>query len=525
MATKLGELISYQPNQALGLGSNASIPVSEGRPLEFTNQILRDIGAREFQKNILRYQQSIKDRDNMLEALSAGDIKVGDILERDMPVVRSVLDRQTEAYKEWMKKGYGNLDGAVAYKKATQAANEAVTQAQARKLYNDRENTLAAQEKIPKFSEARKKWVDNNLSNFWQDLVPFQETSRLNFAPIEKFAQPITQEFKDPKNEFYKGKRTFFSWGDTLRNAMEYSLTPEGLDNLGQLRQSFEEMSPVELADNVKQINKQLERYNKERGVLEGDQDYVTPIQVVQLPNKKLSVNEPMDKLAAKISLAGQPQFKTETLDLDDAALKIAKYKTDLANDRARIANDRNRLGLDWAKFNYGKEEDLFGASSVLNEAKDIIDKGIEQEVYNRVTGKNEKSLRIGDPTLLQRFGNIDKDGNITNVPSFLEYDKNKDQVVLGYYGGDGRTIEKTVSMDQRTWLKEIARRSFPNKDIGKVNAIIDDVLTKSGNSLYKITQRTGGAANTINVADVPAGTKLEKKGGKYYYQGKEVVQ
>jgi hypothetical protein len=492
MPTSLSELISYQPNEKLGLGSNASIPVSNANNLEFTNTILRDIGAREAAKNILKYQQQLQDRDKMLGALSSGTIKVGDTLERDMPVVRDALDKQTEAFKQWQKKGYGDIDGAMSYKKATQAANEAVTQAQARKIFFDKENGTISKEGIPKFAEARKQNLEKNLQNFWGDITPFQETNRLSLEPIDNFAAPITEDFKDPANPLYKGKRTYFSYDNAANKAMEYSLTPEGLNNLNLLHQSLDELSPLELADKVKTINRELGEYNQQRKLKEGDADYAPPVQVVQLPNKKLAIKEPLDKLAAKISLAGKQKYNTETLDVDKGALDLFKAKEDVRAAKAREANDRNKLGLDWSKFNYVKDEDKFGASSVLNEAKDIIDKGVEQTTdYG---GKKVKVLRIGDPTLLKNFGNIDKDGNVTNVPDAIEYNRGNDQVKLIYYDDEktasGKNqITKEVSLDQRTWLKEIAKRSFPNKDIGKVNTLVDDILNKNGNSLYKLTK------------------------------------
>jgi hypothetical protein len=159
--------------------------------------------------------------------------------------------------------------------------------------------------------------------------------------------------------------------------------------------------------------------------------------------------------------------------------------------------------GIDWANINLKKEalaksskEDQISALSVLNEAKDIIRKGTEVDVYNRKTGKNEKRLRIGDPTLLKQFGTIDKDGNVTNTPDYIEYNRDNDQVVLGYYkrtpvlNEKTNNIEREVPLDQRTWLKEITKRSFPNKDIGGVNTLIDQVLTAEGNSLYKLVTK-----------------------------------
>lgn len=518
MAT-VSELLSYQGNAGLGLGSNADIPLSPDKPLEFVNTVLRDVAARDAQKNLLKYQQQINDRDKLYDALASGAVKVGDILERDMPVMQKALDEQTKAFQDWMKKGYGDPQGAMAYKRATQAANDVATQAQARKLGNDREMMVISKEGIPRFAEERKKNLGKNLDSFWSDWNPYQETNRLNVDPIEKFSQQLSEAFTDPKQPLYKGKRDYFSYDDTLKNATKYSLEPEGLYNLQVFHDTLSGMQPVELMDKVKGINTELQRYNTERGLKEGDKDYANPIQLVQLPNGKMGINEPLDKLAAKFSLAGQEKFKTEALELDKDKFALQKQAEEVRQAKAREAIQRGGLALDWAKFNYAKEEDQFGANAVLNEAKDIISKGEET-----VLDGGKKVLRIGDPTLLKQFGNIDKEGNVTNVPDAIEYDRDKDQVKLVYYDEEKtasgkNVISKTVSLDQRTWLKEISKRSFPNKDLGKVNTLIDDILTQSGNSLYKLTQGGTPVNNTEAYKSDKTPTNWKDNGnGTYTY-------
>ena len=166
-----------------------------------------------------------------------------------------------------------------------------------------------------------------------------------------------------------------------------------------------------------------------------------------------------------------------------------------------KAANDRAEMGLKWANYNLEKskvsgagKEDFVNAKSVLDEAVSIIQKGEEFPVEIG-GGKTETRLRISDPTLLNTFGNIDKEGKVTNIPDVIEYDKNKDQAKLVYYDKEKtasgkNVIVKEVPLDQRTWLKHIAKRSFPNKDIGKVNSLVEDVLNQNENSLYKISQK-----------------------------------
>lgn len=180
----------------------------------------------------------------------------------------------------------------------------------------------------------------------------------------------------------------------------------------------------------------------------------------------------------------------------------------------------RNAQLISQANASGAAEDDKLGAASVLNEAIDIIKKGQTVSVYDKTLGKNVNKLRIGDPFLLQRFGNIDKEGNITNVPNFVEYNTETDQLELGYYKRDPDDPDKktnvyeTKKIDQRTWVKEIAKRTFPNKDIGTINNLVDRILTQSGNSLYGLTKppaaTTQTGQSTGNTLEFPDGSTID---------------
>lgn len=204
--------------------------------------------------------------------------------------------------------------------------------------------------------------------------------------------------------------------------------------------------------------------------------------------------------------------------------------------ERKRQHNDE--MDYKWSALEKGDKEDKDTADSVINEATSIINKG--QETVVEIEGEPEKVLRIGDPFLLQKFGNIDKDGNATNVPDVIEYNKDKNQVRLVYYDGEtksGKRIideSKTKTLDQRGWLKEIAKRTSPNKDLGGVNKIVDNVLSKNGDSLYGIATKKTVAADKkqnsnpeteySNITETNKG-KIGIKNGKWYdiKTGKEI--
>lgn len=189
---------------------------------------------------------------------------------------------------------------------------------------------------------------------------------------------------------------------------------------------------------------------------------------------------------------------------------------------RQEIAQGWARIGLDKRKLDDKDNEDVYNADAVLKEATSIIDKGSSTIVHAEgpITGKKDL-FQIADPTLLQTFGKIDKDGRYYDIPDEVQYDKDKGQLYLVYLkktpdvskttketsgvtttthtGGDQvmdrgkRLVDRLVPLDERTWLKHIAKRSFPNKDIGKVNSIVEEVYSKGGANLFQLSAKLKG--------------------------------
>lgn len=256
----------------------------------------------------------------------------------------------------------------------------------------------------------------------------------------------------------------------------------------------------------------------------------------------KVLVTDSIPQFAAKATLASiEGDYVEKPKKVFDK--EIAKYILDRDKFKADLANDRGKLALEWSKYNLDKKkfesadkEDFASAATVLNEATSIINNG-EKALVDVGGGKTETVLRIGDPTLLATFGNVDKDGKTTNVPDVLQYNKAKNQVELLYYdkSPDGKinktasgksVIEKSISLDQRTWLKHIAKRSFPNKDIGKVNTLVDEILNKNDNSLSKISEKNKTAPPAAKYsAKMADGSIITSPDGTTWYDknGKEV--
>jgi hypothetical protein len=186
-------------------------------------------------------------------------------------------------------------------------------------------------------------------------------------------------------------------------------------------------------------------------------------------------------------------------------------------------------IGIARDKMEREKADDVLGADAVLNEALSIIDKG--EGNVRTVEGYGPKGeakdlFVIDEPTLLDSFAHIDKDGKKTNIPDEVQYDKETGQLFLTYleknpvtgqpkYSASGkRMVKERKGLDERTWLKMIAKRSFPNKDIGTVNSIVEKVLQSSGNNLYKLNQAQKKPVDTgksVQDYDVPTQTKIKQ--------------
>jgi hypothetical protein len=194
----------------------------------------------------------------------------------------------------------------------------------------------------------------------------------------------------------------------------------------------------------------------------------------------------------------------------------IEKVKENLQPNPGYL--EKQKLNLGWANWGLSKErlnkadnDDLISADSIIKEAAAIISKGepVVSSNWNN-TGKTKRVSEIADPTVLQAFATLDKDGNMVNRPDVVQYDKDSDQLNIIYYEkekddygritgkikmspGGKRIVDRMVPIDSRTWLKQKVKQSYPNKDIGGVNNIVEEVFTNAGGTLTSLTEKVFG--------------------------------
>ena len=75
-----------------------------------------------------------------------------------------------------------------------------------------------------------------------------------------------------------------------------------------------------------------------------------------------------------------------------------------------------------------------------------------------------------------------------------------------------------------------VVKRSFPNKDVGAINALVDQALTANGNSFYKLWQNKTGKSTQQNIptaqsfkhsAKMGDGSIIYSNDGKTWYNQK----
>lgn len=233
------------------------------------------------------------------------------------------------------------------------------------------------------------------------------------------------------------------------------------------------------------------------------------------------------------LGMAASPNIKTDIVQSDNAL------------DAQRLRVQWAQYGLEKRKLDDADNGDILAADGIIREMADIINAGDKQE--NMVTvaekGKKDKQVfKIGDPNILLKFATIDKDGKTTRIPDEARYNPKTNEIDLVYFrkitdrtvvkkpgenyeDGDvstttentkikgnitgGRQIEEVKPLNVRTWANMISQRTFGGNDRGKVNEIVQAIITRSGGDVYKLAKSLGNI-QPPEVKEEPPKTKTK---------------
>jgi len=522
-APSLGEILSVRPEPNVATGTPAVV-IDNSRTVDLLNQNARFKAQNDWNK-YLNFQNNFKES---LKDLST--IQGLETLSEDKPALKQkateiydVILKNPDAFSGKNPQAYAQIEKAVGELYATSTASK-----------QDNAYDLAHREYINRNPELN---TDENKST----IDSFRK------APLGK------------RTPYLLNMPTIFDTGKYSQDALVNSTTPfAGQPQLVGANGEPGDQFIREFSGKKLSKNQFLDYWNGGLDIQTDKFGHSIKGAVVdmfkQLPSQQQSQYKDYKDWWAK---QGEAKFNSLPGEPDANGIKTIIEKDDyqanpnyvnpqeLALKKATVAQGWARIGLDKAKLDKENDADVVGADSVIREAVSIIDKGspVTVEDYDGKGGKKQM-VEVAEPTLLQTFGNIDKDGKTTNVPDVVQYDKDKGQLNLIYYQKDENGSIKKVNgkrqvvdrkpLDERTWLKTIAKRSNPNKDLGTVNSLVDQVLTKSGNSLFKVSELYKG--NTPEAVEVtltgdenPSTLQVDKvyilDGKKVKWNGKQLVK
>lgn len=335
-------LLSYQGNAALGLGSNADIPAVGTTDLSIINNAARDIFLTDNQKNLVKYQQKISDRDHLQKLILAGQIPAGNMLKEYLPEFQKAKDASLEAFRKW-KGNFNDTDGYMDYVEKVSALNDAATKGHSNTLELAKMEQEKAASVLPSEQKAIQDHIDKmKAQGLWGDILPFQKLHDVNAATFDSFVRPFKGATitPNPKEPYKTIDTTYIDYGDILGRARtEFLKGQEGSLDIQQWLQKHQQYDQKELPKVVDAIDRQLTKYNQERGLKAGQPGYADPIKK-DFVNGNLMLKEPAVDFAAKWALAKNQQFVTKTPVIDSKLGTIELGKQRVSIERMRAGTD-----------------------------------------------------------------------------------------------------------------------------------------------------------------------------------------
>jgi len=336
-------LLSYTGNAGLGVGSSNS-PVTPTNPnLDVINNTLRDIMLLDNQRNVLLFQQKVKDRDNLTELIMKNQVSSGDIL----PEYRQHFDQAEKNAEKTFQDWGGNFNDKEGYRKyqaAIQDLKDISAHAQGKTMSLRALEKEKSQQVLPRKQEEYQKWIQQEKTKpFWESVTPYQQLHDFSIDDIVGDVKPVSTVTRDAKDPTITYDTTYFDYNDILRKKRsQYINDQNAADSIDQLFDKLQRLAPNQLVPTLDAMDAQLDRYNQERGFNPGDRGYVQKIKRADA-NGQVLISEPKTEFAAKYALSQQPQFVTRTPKFDK---DIAKYGI----DKAKLNIEAKKLGLQAAK-------------------------------------------------------------------------------------------------------------------------------------------------------------------------------
>lgn len=337
----MADLLNYTGNANLGAGSNPDIPVFPSTDnLATINATARDLMLLDNQRNILLFNQKVKDRDKLTDMVLSDQVATGDILPQYQRYFDDAKKNVEKEFQEW-RGDFNNTAGFLRYKNAVTklkdvAAHAQVNTSQVRQLESE-----MAKEMLPRRKAEYQQWISSQVEQpFWNPIVPYQQLHDFNIDDVLSGVQLFKTEMADPKNPLFKYEVSYVDYNDILlKKRNQYINDIDAAHSIDQFVDKFQRYDNGQQLKTIESIDSQINKYNFQRGFTPADPRYVKPIQK-EIVDGRVVIKEPKTEFAAKYTLANQEQFIT----------RVPKFQKDIADYDIKLRKleiDAKKLGLE----------------------------------------------------------------------------------------------------------------------------------------------------------------------------------
>lgn len=515
----LSEISNMRVDPELGGGSPVPV-IDNSKTVENLNQAARFHAENQWRK----YNQFLQNKKDLFQNIS--DIQGLETLPED----KEYLHKQAgDILSEILKnpsviaggKGYSDVQAKIAkFKSDAMASKASALDEKANKMFLDRNPDLYTDENV-KAIEANKKLPIEQRKSVLLKMPTILDEKTLFESALKNSTNPFSEvtDANGKKGEGYIQTGVEVN-PKALQEQMNLSLEGQK-DKYGHSIKNAVETNFKQLPEDVQKQYEEKAKQNKTDPLTEYWKYKTGQYLKAYAPEGSYELT-PNGNYRFIKSIKADPSY----LNAEKLNLERQKLAEKAAYDRQRIAIGLGNLGISREKLNKTNAEDQDGAATVINEAVNTIKNGTPITVVD-AKGNKHQEIRISDPALLKTFEGMNG-SNTKEVPNAMRYNPKTNQITLIYakrnvtggYGEMSNTHEKEIPLDERTWLKNITKRSFPNKDIGGINSLIETVLQKNNGSLYEVSQKSGKQQDQeqVDLSSLdPKGFK--KEGNNYRYK------
>jgi len=480
------DLLSYKGDADVGLGSNPGIPAIANSNLKVINDSARDVMLLNNERNILKWKQKVADRDKLNELILQNQVEPGEIKKEYQPL----FDRaKSDVEKEYIKWG-GNMndtDGFRKYQDKVGMLKDLTAHARVKTLGLQALQQQAAKETLPWKKQKVQDFIDQQQKKgFWDQVDPYQELYSFNIDPVNKLYKTGTTLQRSPDG-VTTYEDVYGDYDQTLKNAQnEFVNQGETAQDMSEWYKHFDEYDPTQKRKAIEAVNGQLDKYNKERGLIQGQPGFVNPLKTVADPNNPDNprLAEPIQDFSAKWALSQQEKFLTRTPKIDYKLLAAGT-----ARERANVdATYKNTMAAT-ARMKAGAYIDnvksLIKSRKSATEADNQLD-----ELYTRNI--------LQQPSLIEGLGN--NKVRLANIPA---------ENSLPVFTLKGKTPEQLIPIGGTPVYDKYddTKRTKPSKGA--------KVLYYEGGHYQPIYRFNGKQISTPEIQDIYAKFK-EQQGNKW---------